>query len=72
MKATGIALLILAAAIAVTGVLLLVGSKLGLGSLPGDIKLSGENWGCFVPITTSILISLILTLILNLWARGHR
>jgi hypothetical protein len=68
----GIALLVFAAVLAVTGALLLFGGRLGLGSLPGDIRLSGENWSCFVPITTSIVISLILTLIFNLWARWHR
>lgn len=72
METLGLALLVFAAALAITGALLFVGGRLGLGSLPGDIKFSGENWGCFVPITTSIVISLILTLLLNLWARWHR
>ena len=63
-----IAKLVIAAGVAVVvlGFLLLVGSRFGLGSLPGDIRLKGEGWGCFLPITTSILLSLLLTLALNL------
>ena len=39
-------------------------AKLGLGSLPGDIKLERKGFTFYFPITTSILISLVITLIL--------
>jgi Protein of unknown function (DUF2905) len=38
--------------------------KLGLGRLPGDIVIERENFRLNLPITTSILISVILSLIL--------
>lgn len=38
--------------------------KLGLGRLPGDIVVERENFRFYFPITTSILISLILSLII--------
>lgn len=38
------------------------------GRLPGDIVLRGERWRVYFPIVTSIVISLALTLILNLIA----
>jgi hypothetical protein len=38
--------------------------KLGLGRLPGDIVIERDNVRFYLPITTSILISLLLTLIL--------
>lgn len=38
--------------------------KLGLGRLPGDLSFGGENFRVYIPITTSILISLALTFIL--------
>jgi hypothetical protein len=38
--------------------------KLGLGRLPGDIVIERENFRLYLPITTSILISVILSLIL--------
>jgi hypothetical protein len=48
------------------GVLLAVGSP--LGRLPGDIALRGDRWSVYVPIGTSILISVVLTLVLTLVA----
>ena len=39
-------------------------SKLGLGRLPGDIVIERENFRFYLPITTSILISIVLSLIL--------
>jgi Protein of unknown function (DUF2905) len=44
-------------------------SKLGLGRLPGDIAIERENFRLYIPITTSILISLALSLILWLLNR---
>lgn len=38
-------------------------SKLGLGRLPGDIHVEKESFQFFAPITTSIIISVVLTLI---------
>jgi uncharacterized membrane protein len=37
--------------------------KIGFFRLPGDIDMSGKNWRLFFPITSSIIISIILTLI---------
>ncbi len=39
-------------------------SKLGLGRLPGDIMVERENFRLYFPITTSILISVVVSLIL--------
>ncbi len=36
------------------------------GKLPGDINIKNENSTVFIPITSMIVISLILTLVLNL------
>ena len=33
------------------------------GNLPGDIKVKGENFSFYFPITTSLLLSLILSLL---------
>ncbi len=38
-------------------------AKSGLGRLPGDIVIERENFRFYFPVTTSILISLVLTLI---------
>ena len=40
-----------------------------LGRLPGDIRIDGENGSFYFPITSSILVSVILTLIVNIISR---
>ena len=37
-----------------------------IGRLPGDIRVEKENFRFYFPITTMILISLVLTLIINI------
>lgn len=51
------------------GLLLLAGKTPFLGRLPGDIFLGGERWSFYFPLTTSILISLLLTLLFSLFGR---
>lgn len=41
-------------------------SKLGLGRLPGDIVIARDNFTLYVPIVTSLLASVVITLLL--WA----
>jgi Protein of unknown function (DUF2905) len=43
--------------------------KLGLGRLPGDIVIERENFRLYLPITTSILVSIVLSLVLWLLNR---
>lgn len=38
--------------------------KMGLGRLPGDIVVERENFSLYVPIVTSLLISLVLSAVL--------
>lgn len=44
-------------------------TKLGLGRLPGDIVVERENSRFYFPVTTSILISLILSLLFWLFRK---
>ena len=44
-------------------------TKLGLGRLPGDILVERDHFRLYVPITTSILVSILLSLILWLLNR---
>ena len=46
-------------------------SKFGipLGRLPGDIRIEGENGSFYFPITSSILVSVILSILLNIISR---
>ena len=40
-----------------------------LGRLPGDILIEGANGSFYFPVTTSILVSVVLTIVLNIIAR---
>jgi len=42
---------------------------LPLGRLPGDIRIEGENGSFYFPVTTSILVSVVLTILLNVIVR---
>jgi heme/copper-type cytochrome/quinol oxidase subunit 2 len=56
--------------IAIGAVLLLVGllwpwlSSHGLGRLPGDIRVETENGVFYFPITTCVVISIVLSLVI--------
>ena len=57
-------------AIAAIGGLLWLLSRLPfIGNLPGDIRIQGENYSIFIPLGTMILLSIILTIVLNVVAR---
>lgn len=62
-------LIILGSVLIVLGLLWPWLGKLGLGRLPGDIVIERENFALYVPITTSILVSLLLSLIFWLMQR---
>jgi hypothetical protein len=62
-------LVLVAIGLALVGAALWVGGRLGLGSLPGDIRADGERWSCYVPIVSMIVVSIVLTLIVNIVAR---
>jgi hypothetical protein len=44
-------------------------SKLGLGHLPGDISIRGERFSFYLPITTCIVLSVLLSLLFWLLRR---
>ena len=56
----------------VLGGILLLASKLphlGVGRLPGDIYIKRGNFTFYFPIVTCIIVSIMLTLLLNLFFR---
>lgn len=63
-------LITLGAILLVAGVLWPWLSKLGLGRLPGDIRIENESGGGFYfPIVTCIVVSIVISLILWLLRR---
>lgn len=70
MGAFGKTLILFGILLVVLGVLFSVGSKIPwLGRLPGDIYLNRGNFSFYFPLTTCILLSLIITLVLYLFRR---
>ena len=57
-------LIVLGLVLVVTGLLWPWLGKLGLGRLPGDIVIKRDAFRLYLPITTSILISILLSLLL--------
>ncbi len=57
--------------LAAVGTVLIIAGKLNipLGKLPGDITYQKKNLTVFAPFGTMLVVSLILTLILNIFSR---
>ncbi len=62
-------LIIVGLVIAAVGLLWPWITRLGLGRLPGDILIQREGFTFYAPITTGILVSVVLSLILWLLSR---
>lgn len=56
-------------AVVVVGVLVQVGALRWFGNLPGDIRFEGENSRVFVPITSMVVVSVVLSILLNVVQR---
>lgn len=66
-------LMILGGSIFLLGLVLSVAGRLPwLGNLPGDIVVKRDNFTLFAPLGTMIVLSVLLTLVLNIVARFFR
>ena len=74
MTELGKTLLGLGILIAVVGGVLMLAGRFGvpLGRLPGDFAWRGKNVSVFLPLGTSILLSVVLTVVLYVVSRLHR
>ena len=65
-------LIIFGALIIVIGVILLLADRIPfLGKLPGDISFKSGRTTVYIPLVTCLIISIILTVIFNLFGRGR-
>jgi hypothetical protein len=62
-------LITIGVAVIVLGLVWPTVSKLGLGRLPGDFRIHTSNGVFYFPLTTSILLSLVLSLVLWIFRR---
>ncbi len=51
------------------GIAWLAAEKLGLGRLPGDIVIERDGLRIYIPLTTSLIVSALLSLLLWLFSR---
>jgi len=69
MDGIGRLLVIAGVVILVIGLALMFAERVPfVGRLPGDITLRGDGWTVYAPLTTSIVVSLVLTGALSLFA----
>jgi hypothetical protein len=55
------------------GLLWLAGkSGMPIGHLPGDIRLGGQRWSFYFPLGTCLLVSVLLTIVVNVILRIFR
>ena len=69
MESMGRVILSLGLFLVIIGLLITFGSKIGIGRLPGDIFVEKGNFKFFFPITTSIILSIVLSLLLRLFRK---
>jgi hypothetical protein len=68
----GRALIVFGVIIVLVGVLLVFSGKIPwFGRLPGDVVVRKGGFTVYAPLMTGLVLSLLLTLALNLWSRRH-
>ena len=69
MRELGPVLVVLGLVIAAVGVLAWSGALAWFGRLPGDIKITGEHTRIYIPITSMIILSVVLTVLMSVFRR---
>lgn len=69
MDSIGKVIIALGLVLIIFGLFFSFGGKIGLGKLPGDIFIDKGNFKFFFPITSSIIISIILSVLLKLFKK---
>jgi hypothetical protein len=62
-------LIILGTVLIAVGLAWAAGEKLGLGRLPGDIVIERDGFRLYIPLMTSLIVSVVLSLLLWLFSR---
>jgi hypothetical protein len=65
----GRVILIIGVVLVVVGGLAALGVRLPFGRLPGDIAITGERGGIYIPLGSMLVISIVRTLLFNLCIR---
>jgi hypothetical protein len=62
-------LVVVGVVLVIVGTLAIAGIRLPFGRLPGDIAITGDRGGLFIPLGTMLLVSIVLTILFNLFLR---
>ena len=62
-------LIIAGTVIIVIGLLFMLSDKIPLGRLPGDFRVGSGRFRIYIPVATSVLLSIVLTVVVNFFAR---
>jgi hypothetical protein len=65
-RAAGLFVIIIGAGVVVIGLLVYAGALSWFGRLPGDLNFGGERTRVFIPVTSMLVVSLVLSLVM--WA----
>ena len=68
-RAGGLFVIMLGVAVIVVGLLIYTGALSWFGRLPGDIRWGGERARVYIPITSMLIVSLVLSLIMYVLRR---
>ena len=69
MRSVGLLVIIIGVCVVVAGLLIYSGGLSWFGSLPGDIRIERERLRVYIPITSMLLLSLVISLLLYLLRR---
>ena len=66
----GLILAVIGVMLVIAGIAVMFADRIPfLGRLPGDINVHGGNWSVHFPIMTCIVLSILLTILFNLFTR---
>ena len=68
-RGLGVVLIVGGIIAVVVGLLVWAGAFTWFGRLPGDIRVGGDNVRVYIPLTSMILISVVVTIVINLVRR---
>jgi hypothetical protein len=72
MEQLGKLIMVAALGLLVLGAAVYAAGHLGFRGLPGDLAFEGKGWKVYFPIVSCIVLSVVLTLVLNVIARWGR
>ena len=68
-RSVGLMVIVGGACVVIIGLLIYAGALSWFGRLPGDIRYEGEHTRVYIPIVSSLLLSLVLSLLFYLLRR---